>query len=117
MIADNDRGAVGPPATGLARTKRVLTSTDDAVLLAARATPGASRTKIAGERAGRLLVQVTAPPLQGRANDAVCRLLAKALGIGTSRVSIVGGERSRDKLVRIEGISAAEVAGRLGLVS
>ncbi len=86
----------------------------DAVLLAVRVNPRASSAKIAGERGGRLLVQVTAPPVDGRANEAVCRILAKALRVARSRVSVVGGERSRDKLVRIEGIGIAQASERLG---
>ncbi len=95
----------------------MLVSDADAVLLAVRVKPRASSAKIAGERAGRLLVQVTAPPLKGRANEAVCKLLAKELGIAAGRVAVVGGERSRDKLVRIEGVAPADVANRLGVAA
>jgi uncharacterized protein (TIGR00251 family) len=91
----------------------VLTDDGDSVLLAIRVIPRASRTEIVGERAGRLAVRVTAPPLEGRANDAVRRLLAKALGVTVGRVQVVSGERGRDKRVRIEGISATEAARRL----
>ncbi len=87
----------------------------DAVLLAVRVKPRSARAGIQGERAGRLLVQVTAPPLDGRANQAVCRLLATAVGVASGRVSIAGGERGRDKLVRIEGLAVTEVTQRLGV--
>jgi uncharacterized protein len=99
------------------RTKSVLTSDTNAVLLAVRVRPRASNAGIAGERSGRLLVHVTAPPIDGRANQAVCKLLAKGLGVARGTVRIVGGERSRDKLVRIEGLTAAEVAERLSLAA
>lgn len=62
-----------------------------------------------GERAGRLLVRVTAPPVDARANEALCRLLAKRAGVARGRVWIVSGERSRDKRVRIDGVGDAEV--------
>jgi uncharacterized protein (TIGR00251 family) len=91
----------------------VLTDDGDSVLLAIRVIPRASRTEIVGERAGRLAVRVTAPPLEGRANDAVRRLLAKTLGVAVGRVQVVSGERGRDKRVRIERISATEAARRL----
>ncbi len=93
----------------------MLTPDPDGVLLAIRVKPRASSTRIEGERAGRLLVQVTAPPLDGRANDAVCRLLARALSVAPSRVEVVSGGRSRDKLVRIRGTSTAQARTRLGL--
>lgn len=85
------------------------------MLLAVRVKPRASGTRIAGERGGRLLVDVSAPPVEDRANDAVCRLIAKTLGIAGGRVTIAGGARARDKLVRIDGVGSAEVTARLGL--
>jgi len=93
----------------------VLTADGDGVRIAIRVTPRAARARIAGQRADRLLVQVTSPPLEGRANDAACRLIAKALGIAPGLVTVVGGERSRDKLVRVQGRSPAEVAELLGI--
>jgi uncharacterized protein len=72
--------------------------------LPVRVTPRAGRNEVAGERDGVLLVRVTAAPEGGKANTAVCRVIAKALGIGSSRVSVVRGGGSRDKVVRIEGV-------------
>jgi uncharacterized protein len=72
--------------------------------LRVRVTPRAGRNEIAGERDGVLLVRVTAAPEGGRANTAVCRLIAKALRIGPTRVSVARGSRSREKLVRIEEV-------------
>ena len=60
-------------------------------------------------RNGVLLVRVTAPPLDGRANRALCELLAKRLGIAPSRVRVLRGERSRDKLVEVAGLEQAAV--------
>lgn len=78
-----------------------------------RVQPRARVNEIGGERNGALLVRVTAPPVEGRANKAVCRLLAKAAGVPPSRVSVERGDSRRDKLVRIAGASAADVAARL----
>jgi len=69
-----------------------------------RLQPRASRTEIVGERHGALFVRVTAPPAEGRANDALCRLIAKRAGVGRGRVSVVRGVRSRDKVVAVEGL-------------
>jgi uncharacterized protein len=72
---------------------------------------------LAGLRNGVLVVRVMAPPLDGRANDRVCRLLAEVLGVRRSAVTIVRGDRARDKLVAIEGIdqAAADTAVRLAI--
>lgn len=72
-----------------------------------RLQPRARRDEVVGERAGALVIRVTAPPVDGRANDALCRLIAKAAGVSPSRVSVVRGQASRDKLVRVEGVDEA----------
>jgi hypothetical protein len=59
-------------------------------------------------------VWVTAPPVDGQANEAVVRTLAEALGVPRSRVRIVRGEASRDKTVRVDGLTAEEAIARLG---
>jgi uncharacterized protein (TIGR00251 family) len=78
-----------------------------------RVQPRASRDEIVGWQAGALRVRVTAPPVEGEANRAVAALLARALGVRPAAVSVVRGERGRDKLVRVEGLSVAEVEARL----
>lgn len=93
----------------------MLTSDIDGVLVAVRVRPRSPTARIAGQRAGRLLVQVTAPPVDGQANEAVCRLLAKTLRTAAGEVSVVSGERARDKLLRIRGRSVADVAEALGI--
>jgi uncharacterized protein len=80
-----------------------------------RVQPRARRDEIAGERAGALVVRVTAPPVEGRANEAVRRLLAKRLGIAPGKVAIVRGEGARDKLIEVEGLEPAEVRRALGI--
>jgi uncharacterized protein (TIGR00251 family) len=83
--------------------------------IAVRVQPRAGRDEIAGERGGALVVRLTAPPAEGRANEALCRLLARRLGVGRTRVTLVRGHRSRDKVVRIEGLTDGEAARALGL--
>jgi uncharacterized protein (TIGR00251 family) len=80
-----------------------------------RLQPRAARDEIAGERAGAALVRVTEPPLEGRANAALVKLIAKRAGVAKSRVSIVRGARSREKLVLVEGMGEAELRCALGL--
>jgi uncharacterized protein len=84
-----------------------------AVILRVRVQPRASRDAIVGWRADALRLAVTAPPVEGEANEAARRLLARALGVAPSAVRVVSGERSRDKLVRVEGMTGAELRSRL----
>jgi uncharacterized protein YggU (UPF0235/DUF167 family) len=62
-----------------------------------------------------VLVRVTEPPLEGRANAVLVKLIAKRARVAKGRVSIVRGARSRDKLVRVEGMGEAELRRALGL--
>lgn len=75
-----------------------------------RLRPRGHRDELLGIEAGVLHARVTAPPVDGRANRALCRLLAKRLGMAPSRVRVVRGEKSRDKRVRVEGLDAAALA-------
>ena len=77
--------------------------------MALRVQPRSRKNELAGERAGALLVRVTAPPVDGKANEAMSRLIAKRLGVPAGRVSIVRGESSRDKLLEVEGIGDDEL--------
>ena len=81
--------------------------------LAIRVQPRAKRTEVAGERGGAVLIRVTAPPVDGKANEAVCRLIADRAGVARSAVRIVRGEAARDKLVRVDGLSADTVRAAL----
>ncbi len=66
----------------------------------------AHKDELIGMRDGVLQARVMAPPVDGKANRALCRLIAKRLRVAPSKVSVVRGEKSRDKLVRVEGIDA-----------
>ena len=78
-----------------------------------RATPGASRDRIVGVLGDALKVAVSAAPEKGRANKRILELLADALGLPRRNVDLVGGETSRDKLVRILDLSSADIRKRL----
>jgi uncharacterized protein (TIGR00251 family) len=82
---------------------------DGAVSFAVRVVVRASRDAIEGEWQGALKVRLAAPPVDNRANEALCRLLAQRLKIPVSAVRIVSGERSRTKRVEVRGASAEEV--------
>jgi len=80
-----------------------------------RVQPRARKDEIAGERNGALVVRVTAPPVEGKANNAARKLVAKRLGVAPSRVSVVRGASSRDKLIEVDGMDAEALRRRLGL--
>lgn len=90
-----------------------LSEREGDALVRVRLQPRAKRDEIVGERAGALLVRVSAPPLEGRANAALCKLLAKATGVAPGRASVVKGASARDKVVRLEGLGAADAGARL----
>jgi uncharacterized protein len=79
-----------------------------------RLQPRARRDEVVGERGGAIVIRVTAPPVDGKANAALCAFIAKAAGIAPSRVSVIRGLSSRDKVVRVEG--ADEMALRRALL-
>jgi uncharacterized protein (TIGR00251 family) len=76
---------------------------------AVRVVPRARRDAIDGEWQGALKVRLAAPPVEGRANDALCRFLAACLKIPASAVRIVSGERGRTKRVEVRGVSAGQI--------
>lgn len=82
-----------------------------AVRIALKVVPGSRRDQIVGRLGDRLKVKVAAPPEDGRANEAVCALIAAALGVKARDVTIVAGHTSAEKTVRVVGRSAADVAG------
>jgi len=83
------------------------------VTLKVRVQPRASRDALAGEREGALLVRLTAPPVEGAANEALARFLGKALGVPPSAVRIVAGATGRNKVVTVAGLDAAAAFARL----
>jgi uncharacterized protein (TIGR00251 family) len=82
-------------------------------VLAIKAVPGASRDVVAGWHGDALKVKVRAPALDGRANDALCEFLADTLGLPRRAITVTHGEKSRQKLVRIAGLTADEVRAQL----
>ena len=81
--------------------------------IAVRVTLRAGRDRIDGVREGVLRVRLAAPPVAGRANEALVRLLAHTLGVPPRDVRVVRGGAARDKLVEIDGLDEAGVLSRL----
>jgi uncharacterized protein len=87
----------------------------DSAEIAVRVQPRARRAEIAGIRGGAVLIRVQAPPVNGKANEAVCRLVAERAGLSRRSVSLLRGPRGRDKVLRVDGLSEAELLAKLGL--
>ena len=87
----------------------------DASTLRVRLTPRAARNQIDGWDGDLLRVRVTAPPVEGKANHALIRLLADALDISPSRLRLIKGQTSREKVIAVDGLSGDEVRARLNV--
>lgn len=83
------------------------------VSFAVRVQPRAKRNAIAGTLGDALKLALTSPPVEGRANEACVEFLARILGVSRSSVAIAVGETSRNKLIRVSGLSADAVRERL----
>ena len=90
-----------------------ITGAEDGVTFAVRVVPRASKNEIAGIHGDALKIRVTAPPVEGRANEALIAFLAKRLGVRKSQMEIVTGATSRRKMIRVIGLAAQEVGERL----
>jgi uncharacterized protein (TIGR00251 family) len=77
--------------------------------------PRARRDEIVGLREGVLVVRVCAPPVDGEANHALCRLIARRAGLPAGRVRVVAGAHGRRKLLRVADIERAALIDALGL--
>ncbi|MDY6851765.1 MAG: DUF167 domain-containing protein [Thermodesulfobacteriota bacterium] len=80
-----------------------------------RLSPRASREGMGGLHGDALKVRVKAPPVDGRANEALVRFLAKVLGVRRSSLEIVSGRTGRTKVLRVAGLSPGQVTARLEL--
>lgn len=81
--------------------------------LRVRVSPRAPRDEVAGERNGALVVRLTAPPVEGQANAALVRFLARHLGVAPSVVSVAQGAKTRDKVLLVAGARAQDLLSSL----
>jgi uncharacterized protein len=84
-----------------------------AIRLRLRVSPGANTTALVGQHGDAWKIRVAAPPEDGKANEAVLRLLADRLELPRGSVRLVSGASARDKIVELEGISGADANRRL----
>jgi uncharacterized protein len=96
-------------------TRSPITSVPTGIHLRLRIQPRASRTELAGIHGDALRVRLSAPPVNGAANQALIRFLADLLSVPRSAVQVIAGESSRSKVVAVSGIGSEQAARRLGL--
>jgi len=90
-----------------------IRDTSQGATFAVRVQPRARKNAIVGELGDALKLALTAPPIEGRANEACIAFLAEFLKVARSSITITAGQSSRSKVVRVRGLTAAEVADRL----
>lgn len=89
--------------------------TPEGVTFAVKIHPRARKNAITGEVGDAIKLSLTAPPLEGRANQACIEFLANLLKVPRSSVTIASGQGSRRKVIRVSGVSAGEAQKRLGI--
>jgi uncharacterized protein (TIGR00251 family) len=90
-----------------------IRDTPDGATFQVRVQPRAKKNAVAGEVGEALKLALTAPPIEGRANQACIAFLAELLNVPRSSVTIAAGQSSRNKVIRVVGLSAAQVENRL----
>ncbi len=95
----------------------MIESTPEGVVITVRVIPRAARSGVAGTRNGALLVRLNAPPVDGAANTELIDVVADVLGVARRAVTIVAGDRSRTKRVRVAGIDASQAGALLDAAS
>lgn len=83
--------------------------------LSVRVVPRSSKEGVAGLEGSVVRIRLNAPPVEGQANDALVRFLAKALGVPKRRIVLVTGEKGRNKIVRVDGLTREAALSALGL--
>ncbi|HMG34236.1 MAG TPA: DUF167 domain-containing protein [Blastocatellia bacterium] len=79
-----------------------------------RVQPRASRTEVVGQYGRAIKIRLAAPPVDGRANEECKRFIAELLSVAPAKIEIISGESSRDKLIRVHGVSQVRVSEVLG---
>jgi uncharacterized protein (TIGR00251 family) len=92
-----------------------IETTSEGARLRLRVLPRAGKDAVQGLHGDRLKVRLQAPPVDGKANKALLKFLARALGLPASRLALVSGETGREKTLLVRGVSPEKVAETLGL--
>jgi len=87
-----------------------------AAKLKIRVIPNAKKTEFSGSRGDEIVLRLNAPAIEGRANEAAVEFLSRFFGVSRSAVVIIGGERSRHKIVEIVGLKNGDLERKLALL-
>lgn len=90
-----------------------MSKSPNEVRISLRIQPGASRNEVAGLASGVWRLRIAAPPVEGKANKELTLYLSEVLNIAKSNIVIVKGERGRDKVIAVYGLTADEIGKRL----
>ena len=93
-----------------------LRETETGVIFRIRVVPRAPRSEVGGIQGDALKLRITAPPVDGKANEECIRLLAETLGVKKGQVTIIAGHASRTKTVAVDGVKAKEIAAIIAVL-
>jgi len=94
-------------------TEWSITEVNGGVTFSVRVVPRSSRNQIVGVEGGALKIKLTAPPVEGAANAALIECVAEWLGVKRSAVSIVSGDKARNKIMRVSGVTREQVLRKM----
>lgn len=92
-----------------------ITDSKEGLIIHVHATPRASKNQIQGLHGNALKIRLQAPPVDGKANETLIEFLANALGIPQRQITLLSGQTSRQKRLRLQGITANQVEIKLGI--
>jgi hypothetical protein len=92
----------------------MLKETSEGVLIALHVIPNASKSQLIGEHNGALKIKIQAPPVDGKANEAIVAYFAELLNLSKVKIEIVRGDKAKSKSLLVRGLSKSEVEKRLG---
>jgi uncharacterized protein len=92
-----------------------FTEKNSAIIFSVRVVPRASKSEIVGEMDGALKIRIASPPVDGAANAELIKLLAKTFSIAKSEVEITGGQTSKSKQIKLNGVTAEKFQSAVGV--
>jgi uncharacterized protein (TIGR00251 family) len=92
----------------------IFKESNSSVTFVVKVIPRASKNQIAGLESDAIKIRLNAPPVEGKANEALIEFLAETLGVRRAQIEIVRGHTSRRKVVRVSGVSAKQIEDKLG---
>jgi len=92
-----------------------IQESDEGLRIEVKVQPRSSRNQISGEQEGALKVKLTAPPVEGEANQALVNFLSRLLKLPRKNIILIRGETTRNKLIEIRGISKEQLLQTLGV--